>query len=211
MKPTEKELEIAERIVNDLINHDFFEAVICRDNGTFCNWCDDNKDYLEDNGLALHCGETKACVLSSKLPNWVIKVGFVETDESEDYCAIEAGNYKSAIEEGLEKFFAAIYELGKWVLPEAYGLKRKITFFIQEKAEPDEELTSVTCEEYMDCDEDCLEDLDRVESVFGGLKNCKELNRLFEFIKKWNINDLHTGNFGYTNCGDVKIIDFSGY
>lgn len=211
MKPTEKELEIAKKIVNTLIRHNFFDAIVSIDSEKLWFWRKDHQDFLKEENLKVCSGETKACIISDELSNWVVKVGFVSTDESEDYCAIEAGNYKSAVKEGLEKFFATVYKLGSWVLPEVYGLKRNITFFIQEKAEPDEDLTAETCEEYMDCDEDYLEDLERVESVFGGLEKCKELNRLFEFIKKWNINDLHTGNFGYTGYGDVKIIDFSGY
>ena len=54
MKPTTNEIEMATKIVNDLVDHDFFEAILSRDNGFYFGWCDSHKDYLESNGLSLH-------------------------------------------------------------------------------------------------------------------------------------------------------------
>ena len=224
MKPTINEIEIAKKIVNELIDHDFFDAIICRDNENLYSWLNDYKDYLKERNLIVTCGETKACILSNELTDWVIKVGFVDYNEDTkintvDFCAIEAGNYKDAVEEGLGDFFAASYELCK-VTPESFDFDGDVTFYIQERAEPDEDKTSSTCEVYMNskcsndeeedyCD-DYIEydDYDRIESLFG---EDKRFFDLYDFINDWKINDLHSGNFGYTKDGRVKIIDYSGY
>lgn len=222
MKPTINEIEIAKKIVNDLIEHDFFDAIINEDSDNFYDWRCEYKDYLNENGLVLHCGETKACIFSKKVSDWVIKVGFVGINEegkrTTDFCAIEGKNYQDAISEGLEEFFAASYELCALTPPEKYDFYGNITFFIQEWAEPDEYKTSSTCERYMkdnteydeDRDDDYYEydDFDRLESLFDGHE---KLSELFDFIHDWGINDLHSGNFGYTADGKVKIIDYSGY
>ena len=224
MKPTTNEIEIAKKIVNDLVSHNFFEAILSRDNEPYYEWCDSHKNYLESNGLSLHCGETKACIISNKLSNWVIKVGFVGMDDyherSTDFCAIEEQNYQNAVKEGLEEFFAASYELCSLTPPEEFNFEDDVTFYIQEWAEPDEEKTSCTCQSYLrssdgyydgDEDEDTYydpEDEDRIYSLFGDNKRVCDL---FDFICNWNINDLHSGNFGYTINGTPKIIDYSGY
>lgn len=225
MKPTINEIEIAKKIVDDLIDHNFFEAIISEDNESFYNWCDSHKDFLEGNGLVLHCGETKACVISNRLANWVIKVGFVECEDgynTPDFCAAEANNFADASKRGLEEFFAASYELCAVTPPEIYGYKGDIHFYIQEKAMPDEDRTSSTCDSYMrgsksedDDNEDCYydeyydyDDEDRLESLF---RDNAKYDELTMFIHEFEINDLHSGNFGYTTNGEVKIIDYSGY
>lgn len=222
MKPTINEIKIAKNIVKELVKHDFFEVVTSEYNDNFYDWREKYKNYLKENNLVLCCGETKACIISDKLSNWVIKVGFVGTNEkagrTTDFCAIEEKNYRDAIKEGLEEFFAASYELCTLTPPKEFHFDGEVTFYIQEWAEPDEDKTSSTCDRYMrdssdeydeDNDECCeYEDEDRLESLF---RENKKLNELFDFIYRWEINDLHSGNFGYTREGKVKIIDYSGY
>lgn len=224
MKPTINEIEKAKQIVNDLIKEDFFDAIICEDNDGFFGWCCDHKDFLEGR-LKVYCGETKACIVSDELSNWVVKVGFnykVDSyaDKVTDFCAIEARNFEHAVVEGLEEFFAASYKLCELTPPEKYNFKDNISFFIQEKAVPDEEKTSSTCDSYMrsgrdseeeddeDYYDDDYDDDDRLESLFYGSKKYDELTA---FIHEFDINDLHSGNFGYTSDGKVKIIDYSGF
>lgn len=210
MKPTINEIKKAKQIVNDLIKEDFFDAVICEDNDNFFDWCRNHKDFLEGH-IKVYCGETKACIISDELSNWVVKVGFTYNDEyrlenTTDFCAIEAKNYRDAVDEGLEEFFAASYELCRVAAPKEYNYEDDIIFFIQEKAVPDDEKTSATCEKYTGSDQN--DDFDRIESLFCGHKKLEEL---FRFIEDWDINDLHSGNFGYTADGKIKIIDYSGF
>lgn len=207
MKPTINETEFAKKLIDDLLAHDFMKAIVgpYNDDGLYF-WCRDNEEYCKENGIHVYRGETKACVVSDNLPNWVIKVGFVWTscnEEDEDYCsdmnycAVEAENFGRAIDEELDEFFAAIYELCD---------REDVTFYIQERADPNEEKTSSTCEEYTGTDDN--DDYDRLESLFG---RSGKLEELFAFIMDWKINDLHSGNFGYTTDGRAKIIDYSGY
>ena len=216
MKPTVSEIEIAKKIVKILMENNFSDAIIDEDN--WVDWCDNHSDVFDKNSLKGFCGVSKICIFSKELPNWVIKTGFVwyDGDEDYDYCTIEANNYQEAIAEGIEEFFAASYDLCTVTPSEYKDLYKNICFYIQEKAEPDEERTSSTCVSYMTRESECSEsdslyydycDEDRLESLFGEYKN---FDRLIKFIKKWRINDLHTGNFGYTKEGIAKIIDYSG-
>ena len=211
MKPTINEIEKAKQIVNDLIKENFFDAIICEDNDGFFCWCENHKDFLEGH-IKVYCGETKACIISDELSNWVIKVGFTYSDENRgidevtDFCAVEARNFEDAVAEGLEEFFAASYKLCELTPPDEYEFEDNISFFIQEKAIPDEEKTSSTCAKYTGSEWN--EDLDRLESLFEGNKKLRDL---CNFIEDWCINDLHSGNFGYTLDGQVKIIDYSGF
>ena len=217
MKPTEKELTTALNIVDILLKNNFLDAIISGDEDTFEEWCNNYCDILCDNNLEGHCGVSKVCITTEDLPDWVIKTGFISNDDGYDYCAIEADNYQSAIDAGLDEFFAADYELCAITPSEKYHFSRKVVFYIQQRADPDEEKVSLTCYNYMsgsdECDEDedeyvSYDDYDRLESLFAD--SYKRLDKLFAFIKDWDINDLHTGNFGYTPKGLVKIIDYSG-
>ena len=221
MKPTLQEIKIGERIVEDLVAHGLLEVVVERDEGPdLAEWSTDNEVFLEEKGIVTRTGETKICLLSDELPDWVIKVGYTypgASVEDKDYCSIEADNYERAVEEGLDEFFAAIYEIYEVCLPEEYGCNRRAIFYIQERAEPNEEKTSSTCHDFLcsccsckNCDY-CWEDgddYDRLESLFGEMGR---LDKLFRFVKEYKVNDLHSGNFGYTKKGKVKIIDYSGY
>ena len=221
MKPTLQEIEIGERIVEDLVAHGLLGVVVERDEGPdLAEWSTDNEVFLEEKRIVTRTGETKICLLSDELPDWVIKVGYTypgASVEDRDYCSIEADNYERAVEEGLDEFFAAIYEIYEVCLPEEYGCNRKAVFYIQERAEPNEEKTSSTCHDFLcsccsckNCDY-CWEDgddYDRLESLFG---KTSRFDRLFAFVNKYDINDLHSGNFGYISDGTVKIIDYSGY
>ena len=222
MKPTTKDIEIAKKIVNDLIENEFLNAIITDDNCSLSCWSHDYKEYLERKGITVHCGETKACIISNELTDWVIKVGFIDSDDegghTTDFCAIEEGNYRSAVDMDLDEFFAAIYELCSVTPDRSFFIDSNITFFIQEKAVPNEEKTSNTCDNYMkkyysegEGEEEWYpegDDYDRVGSLFEGDERVDEL---IDFLDNWNINDLHSGNFGYTGDGKVKIIDYSGY
>ena len=224
MKPTINEIEIAKKIVKDLVARCLLAVVVERDEGLgLAEWSTVNRFFLKEKGIVTRTGETKICLLSDELPNWVIKVGYTypgASVEDRDYCNIEADNYERAVEEGIDEFFAAIYELYEVTPPKEYGCNRNIVFYIQEKAEPDEEKTSSTCKDFLcsccDCEncEDCEycnddgDDYDRVESLFG---KTGRIDKLFAFINEYRINDLHSGNFGYTVDGKIKIIDYSGY
>ena len=224
MKPTLQEIEIGKRIIEDLVARGLLGVVVERDEGPdLAEWSTDNRFFLREKGIVTRTGETKICLLSDELPDWVIKVGYTYPGadvEDRDYCSIEADNYERAVKEDVDEFFAAIYEIYEVCLPEEYGCNRNAVFYIQERAEPDEEKTSSTCHDFLcsccscksceNCEycSDDGDDYDRLESLFG---KTGRIDELFSFINEYDINDLHSGNFGYTKEGKVKIIDYSGY
>lgn len=231
MKPTENEIKIAENIVDMLMKNDIASAVTYYKDEyeywdtTIHEWAMEKNTLLEDEGIRVYHGETKACIISDELENWVIKVGFcypedVREEHDENFCELEVSYYKEAAEEGLGEFFAATYPL---------CTRGDIKFFIQERAENDEEVISDSFYNYEsklyyedkgsddEDDEDSsyiydavdgMDDEDRVYAIF---EDHKRVNELVDFCSKNHINDLHEGNFGITKDGNHKIIDFSGY
>lgn len=201
----------------------------------FDDWAHAECDYFRSNyGLHFYRGETKGCIVDFNRQEWVIKVPFDrstnprlnrnEDGTSINYCALEAEKYARACAEGIEECFAAIYEVG-----EINGVK----FYLQEFANVDEDSTtdsfyeyaSEQVEKYFNRDEedegserhfideiwDFINDMDdeeRILAVFNGHKNIRKIRN---FINDEEINDLHSGNWGFTNDGREVIIDYSGY
>ena len=201
----------------------------------FDDWENAEGDYFRSNyGLHFYRGETKGCIVDFNRQEWVIKVPFDrstnprlnrnEDGTSINYCALEAEKYAKACAEGIEECFAAIYEVGEIV-----GVK----FYLQEFANVDEDSTtdsfyeyaSEQVEKYFNRDEEDegnerhfideiwdfiyeMDDEERILAVFNGHKNIRKIRN---FINDEEINDLHSGNWGFTNDGREVIIDYSGY
>lgn len=201
----------------------------------FDDWARVEGDYFRSNyGLHFYRGETKGCIVDFNRQEWVIKIPFDrstnprlnrnEDGTSINYCALEAEKYAKACAEGIEECFAAIYEVG-----EISGVK----FYLQEFANVDEDSTTDSFYEYASeqvekyfCrdkeDEDNeshfideiwdfiyeMDDEERLLAVFNGHKN---IRKICNFISDEEINDLHSGNWGFTNDGREVIIDYSGY
>ena len=149
------------------------------------------------------------------VPNVVVKCN--RKGSVKDYCSIEAENYKKAINEELEKYFASTF-----FLTEQNG----VSFYIQEWVEPDGDsiedemyrYASKLCSnqrEEMDEDDfnaciwEFLDNFDAEESLNAVFGEDYETDRLVVFCEQNRINDLHRGNFGYRRDFPV-IIDFSG-
>ena len=175
---------------------------------------DSAENWFADCGLALldfwaTNGATKICIGHSDLENWVIKVSFKE-HVSQDYAALECVNYKFAVEEGLSYYFPET---------EILGFFGGVAYYVQRKVECDEvqvssdwyeRLRDTYEEDEEEYDEEDLwsqiEDMDDDEKAFLSFRDSK----LCEFLRRYNITDLHEGNFGY--IGDHMVIcDYSGY
>lgn len=160
-------------------------------------------------GFGCGSGMTKACFWHEDLDEWVIKVGYTER-VSKDYARAEYENYKAAVEANLAYYFPFTD-----FLCESNGIE----FFIQERAECDEEVvTSDWCDKlaihYEENDIDFnpdyiwdevydMEDYDKIDLMFNDYELCA-------FLSAHKIGDFHEGNFGF--IGDRTVIcDFSGY
>ena len=220
MKPTAFEIERALNIVRDLIPFDLHGAIA----GSYCDFCRKAEGYAEDNRLSFACGASKFCIIDEE-SDWVIKISFdcsydVEDEDMEvDYCKRELYNYEKACEAGLEKYFATIFKIG-----EIDGIE----IYLQEKLEANDgtiddveqlfyDYVYANDQEYYDEIEDeddrnsaVWEDIydmsigERVEAIFGFIKE------LIRFIEEYEINDLHSANYGYRGS-ELVIMDYSGW
>lgn len=209
---TKKDCDWCRDIINTLMDNDFKSAISyhkIRDEfyrREIEDWKFSHENLLEDLGVNLYYGATKACLVPYD-GDWVIKVSFIRSTDPEyvrlnsldDYCEKEAEYYEKACEADLENYFAATY-----YVDEINGVK----VFIQEKAmnNEDEVMDSFysytessfdkrdfeTEDDFYDAiwDEvDCLEDEDRIHAMVGFEKDvCK----LIRFIRENHINDLHS-------------------
>lgn len=177
-------------------------------------WEEANRNVLNTVHAEVFSGVTKVCVVPRYF-DWVVKFD-IYLPKRRDYCLLEAEYYADAKREGLETYFAQTYEVGI-----VYG--RAVC--IQEKVRCNEDditsdfmnyvRTVLPESEFENEDEYCDEVWDQVESmdtidhlqaIFG-----ENIDRLIEFIEDHQINDLHAGNWGYTQNGLTVIVDFSGY
>lgn len=220
MEPTAFEIERALNTVRDLIPFGFHEAI----KESFNIFCDNAEKYAEENHLSFNCGASKFCIIDEE-SDWVIKVSFdcscdMEDEDMEiDYCKRELYNYKKACEAGLEKYFAAIFKIG-----EVEGVE----IYLQEKlvANNDtcDDVDNIFYDYIYSLDEDYYNEFEsddernsaiwdgiydmtvgeRLEAIFG-------FNRkLIDFVEKYDINDLHAGNYGYRGS-ELVIMDYSGW
>lgn len=218
MKPTEYEVKFANELIEKLMQYGLktglqyqWDKSLNWDRLNWRGWVDNNEDKFE--GTSFRCGATKICVIDDRLGDWVLKAGFdrstsryyKERENDADYCELEAENYEKARAQGLERYFAQTF-----LFKEVDGVK----FYWQEKVTVDEEeicrLSGCVSEddngeEYIDTDEfDDMCDDKRVEMLF----NDKQLE---EFIEENGINDLHSGNWGWTKDGRIVALDYSGF
>ena len=222
---TTEETEIIESIITLAINNKI-EDTIVRSNAEaigFGEWNERVKSYCEDHGIQCFRGQTKAVFIVQSLQNWVIKVPFlfplnfgVGRGTITNYCEVERQVYEMAVAEHLGDYFAPCY---------FYREEGGIPFYIQQRVEHREDFNEemffkycsswISPEEYesedayysaVNYDVDGMDDEARVEAIFGYDNSSEILN----FLDAHNVNDIHSGNFGYYN-GSPVLIDYSGF
>lgn len=210
--------EVLDEVIANLDSYGFFD---------YCNadeWYMDAKGFSFYTGIRVEFGCTKAVFIHDDC-EWVLKtnIKIVGYDKFKDYCRKEADYYEKAVESHLEKNFAPTYfykEVGEY------------EFYIQKRVEIDEQMISSSCYDYMsryvkedEYDEEeryeriCeymydMDDEERIYAIFGDKLGGMELDALIGFIQDLDINDLHSGNFGYRYVAGEPmpvLIDYSGY
>lgn len=204
---TNYEHEVATTLVEALVEYGLTDNLAqCGEHGTenwFCEKC------MEQFGFSAFGGASKACILHDDLPNWVIKVGYIEKVKL-DYAKLEYENYCLAEQAGLGYYFPKTIYLGDF---------NGRPFYLQEMAECDEnQVSSDWYERLRDqyeeagqeydndtlwCTIDCMDDDEKAYLCFHDPK-------LVDFLTDHRIGDLHEGNFGYID-GRMVIVDFSGW
>ena len=223
MYPTNNEICIAKNVLCDLIKEGFIEGLKYKDRGGYYSkqiydWYANHEEYLIKKHITINYGETKVCIITNDLKNWVIKVDILRRtnphygENYPSYCQVEADNYRCACARGLEGYFAETY---------AIGALDGLEYFLQERVEIDEDAITSSWEDYFKTGDEDDEDMDRIydyvcdmndeerlEAIYG---DDKDARRLKDFIEEFEINDLHEGNYGIRKDGTVVIIDYSGY
>lgn len=157
--------------------------------------------------IAFYWGASKLVIVDED-NDWVLKIPFC--DKSRDYCAVEAENYKKAVEAGVEEPFAACYFLMEYEGAPCYVMEK---INCDEQAVESDFLDKLSGQMSEDEISDCLGSMDTDEILDQLLEFYYEagfLQKINAFLSVNSINDLHTGNLGYR--GDkLVLVDYSGY
>lgn len=152
-------------------------------------------------------GMTKACFYVEGAST-IAKVGFSEYKIN--HVMRELQVYAEAEKEDMAEFFVYTHYLGHLY---------NVDVIEQDFVECDSEGYSVVNDMYEKCSDsmsneeiaDALEYSDIVANLFPFYYSPYKVDGLLEFLDDNKVNDLHYGNMGYDNNGNLKLIDFSGY
>lgn len=168
----------------------------------------DSKDFIVRNGIE------KTCLIINNFP-WVIKCDTYKNDSTKP-CRTEAKNYQRAISYNLNEYFAPTYYIGKYdgvdiILQKKLIVDAEYTRSHAYETTGDEVFSPYTLKYgdriisiYPSWNEECSLGQD---NVLAALYNNYDL---IYFCHKYEINDLHDGNFGWDG-NQPYITDFSGY
>lgn len=177
-------------------------------------WTKTHRETLRAAGCIIESGATRVVVVP-EFSKWVLKFNYIGKYET-DYNYLELEHFQQACDRHLEKYFAATYLLGN-----VDGLN----VYMQEKVKIDEDLTSdsfiiYTMENYysgVDCEDEEIYDkvcnesyeLDNEERIYA-MVDSRDAGVLIDFVYECDINDLHSGNWGYRG-EDPVLIDYAGF
>lgn len=220
--PTIAEKTQLTELVDNLFNHGFKEALCCKYKDGWGRqnmkdyWLSENFEFLNSIDCDLDSGVTRVVVIPENL-SWVLKFNFISEVLTVDYNKLEATHFEVAAEEGLDEFFAATYY---------FTSVDGVDVYIQEKVKVDEDAISdsfynFTLENLYSGDDENDEriqemawtdsnDLTNEERICAMVGDSPKINALLNFIEYNDINDLHSGNWGYRD-GEPVMIDYAGY
>lgn len=173
------------------------------------DWAEDDYDEPE---FYVKFGESKGVVFLKESTDWVVKAPIPGL---QDHCRMEAENWIRAKREGVAYAFAPCFY---------YGRFHGTPIYIQRSIQTDGDETShrlylrVSAEKPIGEEEDDDDYITRIfKEIDGNLQDSDRLSvligedqRLFDFVNKYQINDLHEGNFGFLN-GKIVVFDYSGF
>lgn len=167
--------------------------------------------YEDLENISYSNGVTKLVIIDED-SDWVLKIPFC--NRTCNYCAIEAENYKKAVEAGVEEAFAACYFLMEYEGAPCY---------IMEKVSCDEEIVESDFYKIGSSRLSGEMSEDEIYSYLGSMDGEKIIDRLLEFyydggflaeinifLSQNEINDFHTGNVGYRGT-NLVFVDYSGF
>ena len=225
MKLTSREQKLIDDAIDFLMSINIAEQTdysVPKRSIKFYEWEDANENAFESHGIYVNHGATKMVFIVDVLENWVIKVPFLFSPETApgtlahcDARAAEAKVYSEAVDCEVSTYFAPTFHY-KTVDGIPFYLQTRVNcnpddnedaFFSHVSADYDRE-DFETEDDYYDAvnsEVDSMDEEDKVIAIFGGW-----WNDLMSFIYDRNLNDFHTGNFGFIGERPV-LIDYCGY
>lgn len=195
--------------INVLCSYGFSQFLNNRTESEARLWGNSSYENLEN--ISYSYGASKFVIVDED-SDWVLKIPFC--DKAYDYCALEAENYKKAVEAGVEEGFAACYFLMEYEGAPCY---------IMEKVSCDEETIEGDFYEIGSNRLSSEMDEEEIYSYLGSMDGVEIVDQLLDFyyeegfLKKVNIflsqnkiNDLHIGNVGYRGT-NLVFVDYSGF
>ena len=127
---------------------------------------------------------------------------------NEDYCMIEAAVYSDAVAAGVERFFASTKFVGNTFID-------KTPVYVSERVVPFDNLNneerSYSRDSYLKAGKMCgrcpVEWTAMAIEFYGE----EAIKKLFDFIEKEGIDDLHWGNVGIRKDGSPVLLDYSSF
>lgn len=176
-------------------------------------------------------GETKGVIVPCD-EDVVFKFPLLSRCKNFDYCRAEVRNYRAAVQEELDKYFAWTDKLFDIHFEGGYFPVYAMEFidcdvdaitemmvekFCENNSNPQaceengEEIDEDEYEKYEDgYNAACSGTSEGVDEYFHSSLSVSEYARLSQFLRYNDIDDIHSGNLGF-NGGLVVIIDYSGY
>ena len=200
--------------------------------------CDLDFELLRHNEVAkkeriyYYNGASKGVIQAMARPEYVIKFNLSCSPSDLDYCQREFEIYRKAEEEGLDQYFAAIDFLF------TYGedfLAAPLDIYLMEAIEPDQSHFYSTGKALAQSNPNLEEeekntsyarDEDLLFDAYGIEEGGDELfvkayliefwgrptqEKVYHFLYRNEVNDLHTGNVGEREDGSTVFFDYSGY
>lgn len=160
--------------------------------------------------ISLSSGATKAVIIPNSL-DYVIKIPFITNSEI-NYCAREAEYYSDAKDSNIEELFCECFYLEDFC---------GVPIYLMEKVSCDEtevfdsfynyltskrDLNEEEAEDYMDNISENTVVYELTEIYYND-----KYDLFWEFCSEHEINDIHAGNVGFRDNGQLVIIDYSGF
>lgn len=156
------------------------------------------------------CGATKLVLYFNDI---VLKIPLTgEGLRRINYCGQEALNYKQAKLKKIDDFFCPCEFIGRYY----YKKGHSFPVYAMERVDVDVSRTETIVDNSYSIlaassDFDISEDETSVFAVFSQWYSEDRVAYLIDFLREYEVNDVHDANIGYTNDGLPVIIDYSGY
>ena len=189
-----------------------------------------DKTALSESGFEWHYGASKVvivledCVLKTSISLKETLDEDFEYEDLPDFARMEYRYYNRAREEGIDKFFCYTVSCGSGVYEQ-----EKVDIIAGDYEDEDTEIDADWYFEYYGIELysgtehqmkeflyaynlDDMEDYVRPSALryILGAWSVEDVRKLYNFCKKYNINDIHRNNIGWVK-GELKIFDFCGY